>query len=68
MAKRKKRSTSSTRKKRTISPEHLAKMQEGRKRKAEMERREKVVRDKGLMMEAPETNASRIVRTMRRQG
>lgn len=69
MAKRKRKpAKSSAGKKRTITPEHLAKMQAGRKYKATMEKREQVMKEKGLLMERPETKTSRMLRSMKRQG
>lgn len=56
-----------TKKKRTISPEHLAKMQEGRK-KAQL-RRKRVARlnEHGLSDNAPMTKTERMLNSVRRK-
>lgn len=56
-----------TRKKRTISPEHLAKMQEGRK-KAQL-RRKRVARlnEHGLSDNVPMTKTERMLNSVRRK-
>lgn len=56
-----------TKKKRTISPEHLAKMQEGRK-KAQL-RRKRVARlnEHGLIDNVPMTKTERMLNSVRRK-
>lgn len=56
-----------TKKKRTISPEHLAKMQEGRK-KAQL-RRKRVARlnEHGLSDNVPMTKTERMLNSVRRK-
>lgn len=65
MAKRK-RWSSGNRTKRTITPEHLAKMQEGRKRAAVQRKRMAELKDSGLYMEQPVSPTERLLNSVKR--
>ena len=62
------RKKSKSGKKRTISPEHLAKMQEGRKRVARSRARVADLKERGISTEVPMTNSQRMLNSVRRKG
>lgn len=64
MARRRRRSSG---KKRTISPEHLAKMQEGRKRAKVHRERMTMIEEHGLLKEMPLTETERRLNSVRRK-
>lgn len=54
-------------KKRTISPEHLAKMQEGRKKAQLRKKRIARLNEHGLSDDVPMTNTERMLNSVRRK-
>ena len=55
------------RKKRTLSPEHLAKMQEGRRRAQMIRKREKELDERGVGRDAPMGYTDRVLSQARRR-
>lgn len=56
-----------TKTKRTISPEHLAKMQEGRKKAQLYKKRIARLNEHGLSDDVPMTNTERMLNSVRRK-
>lgn len=56
-----------TKKKRTISPEHLAKMQEGRKKAQLRKKRVARLNEHGLIDNVPMTKTERMLNSVRRK-